>query len=98
MSKESVKNYILDGINSGLVRLHDDDKHIEYITEKKSRNYGNPEEQVQAETYCRLILQYGYLKQRVKNFVSVTMGADKKEADIVVYNDDACLQPHILVE
>jgi type I restriction enzyme M protein len=26
------------------------------------------------------------------------MGVDRKEADIVVYNDDACQEPHILVE
>jgi type I restriction enzyme M protein len=98
MSDEIVKDYIQEGIKNGLIRFHDENKRIEYIAEKKSRNYANPEEQVQAETYCRLILQYGYPKQRVKIFVSVTMGAEKKEADIVVYNDDECLQPHILVE
>lgn len=98
MSDEIPKDYVQEGVKADLIRLHDGDKRIEYLAEKKSRNYANPEEQIQAEAYCRLILQYGYPKQRVKNFVSVTMGADKKEADIVVYRDDECLQPHILVE
>jgi len=98
MSDVTPKDYVQEGIKAGLIQLHDGNKRIEYLNEKKSRNYANPEEQVQAETYCRLILQYGYPKLRVKNFVSVTMGADKKEADIVVYDDDECLQPHILVE
>ncbi|NOT65084.1 MAG: hypothetical protein HOP06_03455 [Methylotenera sp.] len=49
---------------------------------------------MQVETYCRLILEYGYPAQRVQNFITVTMGVDKKEADIIVYNDDECLQPH----
>jgi len=98
MNQETITNYIQDGVKQGLIRFYDDEKRIEYVHQKKSRNYGNPEEQVQAEVYCRLILEYGYPAQRVRNFVSVTMGADKKEADIVVYNDDDCLQPHILVE
>ena len=31
-------------------------------------------------------------------FVPVKMGSDMKEADIVVYDDDMCLAPHIVVE
>lgn len=98
MQQETIVNYIQDGVKQGLIRFFDEAKRVEYIQQKKNRNYTNPEEQVQAETYCRLILEYGYPAQRVQNFVSVTMGADKKEADIVVYNDDECLEPHILVE
>jgi hypothetical protein len=30
-----------------------------------------------------------FTADRVQNFVAVTMGSEKKEADIVVYNDDA---------
>lgn len=98
MNSETIINYIQLGSTKGLIRFYDDNKRIEYIHQKKSRNFANPEEQVQAETFCRLILEYGYPVQRVQNFVLVTMGSEKKEADIVVYNDDECLQPHILVE
>ena len=98
MNQETITNYIQDGVKKGLIRFYDDDKRVEYIFQKKSHNYTNPEEQVQVETYCRLILEYGYPAQRVQNFITVTMGVDKKEADIIVYNDDECLQPHILVE
>ncbi|KAA6320265.1 hypothetical protein EZS27_029941 [termite gut metagenome] len=34
----------------------------------------------------------------MKQFIPVKMGADTKEADMVVYNDDTCQEPHILVE
>ena len=95
---QELKDYLHEGEKHGLIRFYDDKKRVEYIHQKKSRNYSSPEEQVQAETFCRLILEYGYPAQRVLNYVSVTMGAEKKEADIVVYNDDECLQPHILVE
>ena len=95
---QEITNNLQQAVTKGLIRFYDDNKRIEYIHQNKSRNYSNPEEQVQAETYCRLILEYGYPVQRIKLFVTVSMGVDKKEADIVVYNDDECLQPHILVE
>ncbi|RIZ70543.1 MAG: restriction endonuclease subunit M [Methylococcales bacterium] len=98
MKDNHVIDYIQLGIEKGLIKIFDDDKRIEYVEQNKSRSYTNPEEQVQAEVYCRLILEYGYPKHRVQNFVTVTMGAGKKEADIVIYNDDDCLEPHILVE
>lgn len=98
MTQDGISNYIQEAVEKGLIRFYDESKRIEYVHQKKSRNYTNPEEQVQTETFCRLILEYGYPVNRVQNFVTVTMGADKKEADIVVYNDEECLQPHILVE
>jgi type I restriction enzyme M protein len=98
MNENQVIDYVQLGIEKGLIKILDDGKRIEYVEQKKSRLYTNPEEQVQAEAYCRLILEYGYPKHRVQNFVVVTMGSGKKEADIVVYNDDECLEPHILVE
>ncbi|MDI1229797.1 MAG: N-6 DNA methylase [Methylobacter sp.] len=98
MKENQVIDYIQLGIEKKLIKILDDGKRIEYVEQKKSRLYTNPEEQVQAEAYCRLILEYGYPKHRVQNFVVVTMGSSRKEADIVVYNDDECLEPHILVE
>ncbi len=98
MSENQVIDYVQQGIEKGLIKILDDGKRIEYIEQNKSRLYTNPEEQVQAEAYCRLILEYGYPKHRIQNFVVVTMGSGKKEADIIVYNDDECLEPHILVE
>lgn len=98
MNDNLVTNYIQLGIEKGLIAFSDEGKRIEYIEQQKSRNFDNPEEKVQAEAYCRLILEYGYPKQRVKLFVTVPMGVERKEADLVVYNDDACSQPHILVE
>lgn len=91
-------NIIQNGINKKLISLDDDEKYITYLNENKRRNYTNPEEKVQAETFLSLILTYNYPPQRIRQFVKVTMGSDTKEADIVVYNDDACTKPHIVVE
>ena len=91
-------NIVNEGIKKKLITLDDDGKYIVYINENKRRNYSNPEEKVQAETFLALILTYNYPPQRIRQFVKVTMGAETKEADIVVYNDDACTKPHIVVE
>lgn len=98
MSNHQLSNFIQQAIKDNLIRFYDDYKRIEYVLESKSRLYTNPEEQVQAETYCQLIYKYNYNPKRIKNYVTVTMGSERKEADIVVYNDDECKQPHILVE
>jgi type I restriction enzyme M protein len=93
-----MQSKLQQGIQQGLIRISEDEKQITYIDQGKTRNYTNPEEQVQAETFLKLILDYGYQPNRIKQYVSVTMGREVKEADIVVYDDDMCLQPHILVE
>lgn len=91
-------NIVNEGIKKKLITLDDDGKYIVYLNENKRRNYASPEEKVQAETFLALILTYNYPPQRIRQFVKVTMGCDTKEADIVVYNDDACTKPHIVVE
>lgn len=89
---------IQEGIKKKLIQVSDDDKQITYVHQNKKRNYATPEEKVQAESFLKLVLIYGYKPERIKQFVPVKMGSDTKEADIVVYNDDDCTQPHILVE
>ncbi len=89
---------ILQGVEKGLIKFDDEQKYITYVYQKKKRNYTNPEEQVQAETFLKLILTYGYDTKRIRLFVPITMGSSVKEADIIVYNDDQCRSPHIVVE
>lgn len=92
-------NLIEQGIAEGLIRFDEEKKNIYYIhQDDKRRNFNNPEEKVQAEAYIKLVLTYGYVPERIVQFKSVTMGASVKEVDIVVYNDDECTQPHIVVE
>lgn len=93
-----MKDYIQIGIDKGLISFNEDRSRITYIFQKKERNYNNPEEKVQAEAFLRLILDYHYPERHIRQFVPVTMGSDIKEADIVVYDDEMCLTPHIVVE
>lgn len=93
-----MKDYIKIGLENGYISFNEDMSRITYIFQNKERNYNNPEEKVQAETFLRLILDYKYPVNRIRQFVSVTMGREVKEADIVVYSDDECMSPYILVE
>ena len=86
------------GLKRGLISFDEERKTIYYKHQNKKRNYSSPEEKVQAETFLKLVIQYGYQPQRILQFVTVKMGSESKEADIIVYNDDECTQPHILVE
>lgn len=94
----NMKDYIKIGLERGLVSFNEDMSRITYLFQNKERNYNNPEEKVQAETFLRLIIDYNYPVVRIRQFVPVQMGQDVKEADIIVYEDDMCMSPHILVE
>lgn len=86
------------GIDKNLILISQDNNFITYLNQNKKRNFNNPEEKVQAETFLTLALVYGYPVKRIKQFVSVQMGSETKEADIVVYNDDECEETYIVVE
>ena len=89
---------IEQGEAKGLISFNEDQSRITYLHIGKSRSYTDPEEQVEAESYLKLILVYNYPKERIKLFEKVTMGSSVKEADIIVYEDDLCMNPLIIVE
>ena len=86
------------GLEKGLIKFDEEKNFITYIHQNKKRSYNNPEEKVQAETFLSLVLNYGYPVNRIQQFVSVQMGSETKEADIIVYGDDECEDTYILVE
>ncbi len=89
---------IEQGIKKRLISFNEERRKITYIHQRKTRNYTDPEERVQAEAFLSLVLSYNYPVERIQQFVSVTMGSSKKEADIVVYKDNECTKPLIVVE
>ncbi len=91
-------NLIDKAIEKGLIQFDEGRNFITYIHQNKKRNYNNPEEKVQTDTFLQLVLIYGYPVERIKQFISVQMGSETKQADIIVYNDDECETPYILIE
>ena len=91
-------NILKQGIDQNIISLDDEGKQITYNHQNITRQYSDPEEQVQALTFLKLIFDYGYPQKRIKQFLSVTMGSSIRQADIVIYHDDACSKPYIVVE
>ena len=89
---------IKQGIIQKLIEFSEDNKYITYLHQNKKRSFSNPEEQVQAECFLKLVLVYDYPVKRIKQYETVTMGSSSKEADIIVYNDDECTKPYIVIE
>ncbi len=72
---------------------------ILYIHQNKAKNYRSPEEKVVAETFLRLIFDYGYKPEHIKLHVPIQTSHEiTRVVDIIIYKDSACLQPYILVE
>ena len=91
-------NLIQTGINKGLIRFDEDQNYITYVHQNKKRNFKNPEEKVQLETFLTLVLIYSYPVECIKLFVSVQMGSETREADIIVYSDNDCTGTYIVIE
>lgn len=92
-------DFIAEGIQKGIISFDEEQKNITYnLKDPKKRRFTDPEERVQAEAFCRLVVDYGYSSRRITINEKVTMGSSSKEADIIVYNDDDLSQPYIVVE
>ena len=93
-----MEEIINKGLEKGLISFNEDKSRITYTYVNKTRNYLDPEEQIEAESFLKLVLVYNYPVQRVKLFEKVKMGSSTKEADIIVYEDDLFACPSIIVE
>ncbi len=90
--------FLTKALENNDISINDNQERITYTASKSTFSYRNPEEKVRAETYAKLIHEYNYSPQQIKLEVPVTMGSDTKRADIIIYNDDVCTKPHIVVE
>lgn len=49
-------NLFEKGIEKGIIQFDEERNFITYIHQNKKRNFNNPEEKVQAETYLNMII------------------------------------------
>lgn len=68
------------------------------LKQKKTYNWNDPEEWVRARTVSFLIVVKGYPSNRINVEVKVPRRIPNDFADIVVYEDDRCLSPYIVIE
>ena len=95
-----MEDIIKRGIDEGYIALNEDESRIQYFTkpQTKSYRYSDPEEKVRAVVFLQLILDYGYPANRIQLEVQVPRRTPNDWADIVIFNDDECLSPYIVVE
>src|SRR5260370_41333968 len=68
------------------------------LGQKKTYSWADPEEWIRCFTVCNLIIQWQYPAHRIKVEVQVPRRTPSDFADVVVYRDDRCREPYLLVE
>ena len=68
------------------------------LAREQSYNWNDPEEWVRLTTIAWLIVERGYPSNRMKLEVTVPRRTPSDFADIVVYQDDGCREPYLVVE
>lgn len=91
-------DFLQIGIAKGLIQFNVENTRITYVSRNKTYNFRDPEEIVRAESYVQLVEIYGYDPKRVDFEVTVPRRTPSDSADIVVYSDDECKSPYIVVE
>jgi type I restriction enzyme M protein len=64
----------------------------------REENWNDPEEKVRARTYSWLIIEKGYSPSRINIEVTVPRRVPADSADIVLYRDDRCTDPFLIIE
>lgn len=76
-----------------------DNRRITYsLKERKSYDWTDPEEWIRCRTICFLIVNKQYPPHRMRTEVSVPRRTPNDWADIVVFKDDRCREPYLMVE
>ena len=84
-------------IARGLITIQDE--RVTYnLNQSRSYQWTDPEEWVRARTIAFLIVEKGYPANRLKTEARVPRRTPNDKADIVVFEDDRCRCPYIVVE
>lgn len=88
---------IINAIERNIIEIDGD--HITYnLHTKKTYNWSDPEEWVRAFSISFLVLTKKYEPNRIKLEVTVPRRTPEDYADIVIYEDDRCQIPYLVVE
>ncbi len=88
---------VAEGIRRGLIAITDD--RVSYrLNQQRTYEWRNPEEWVRAHAIAWLIISRDYPANRIRTEVNVPRRTPNDFADIVVYSDDQCRMPFLVVE
>jgi type I restriction enzyme M protein len=90
-------SWLPEAIRRKIIKI--DENRITYsLNQERSHDWSDPEEWVRAATIAWLIIDRNYPGNRIRVEVSVPRRTPSDWADIMVYCDDACRQPYLVVE
>lgn len=88
---------VIEAIHRGVMSLTE--SRIAYqLHHHRSEEWTDPEEWVRACLIAWLIVERGYPANRMKIEVNVPRRTPSDFADVVVYSDDACREPYLVIE
>ena len=95
--KTEIFSNIEKGLQKNLISFNKKKTQIIYYIKKSyTTSFKNPEEQVRAAFFCKLVLNYLYPAERIQ--FEVPTKPDKDRIDILVYKDNELKEPYIVVE
>ena len=86
------------GQQKGYIKLLNGKTRIHYVVPDKEYKFTDPEEKVRARYYVELIERYQYPENRIDLEVTVPRRTPSDLADIVIFQDDAKVDPYIIIE
>ena len=88
---------VVEANRRGIISISDN--RIKYfLSREQSYNWNDPEEWVRAVTVAWMVVEKGYPANRMKLEVSVPRRTPTDFADIVIYEDDSCRVPYLVIE
>lgn len=98
-STSQILQNIDNGEKSGIISFNEDKSRITYHCNRDYQtSFKNPEEKVRASYFVELVQTYQYPQKRIDIEITVPRRTPEDRADIVVYSDDECKEPFLVVE
>lgn len=88
---------VIEAIARGFIEFKGGRIHYN-LNQKRSYDWSDPEEWVRAHTVAFLIVSRSYPANRIRTEVTVPRRTPSDQADIVVFEDDRCQMPYLVVE
>lgn len=89
--------HVIEAIARGFIEVRG--KKVKYnLNQKREYDWTDPEEWVRVQTIAFLIISKSYPANRIRTEVQVPRRTPNDWADIVVYRDDRCKDPFLVVE
>ena len=93
-----MSDFIEIGKQKNYIQILNGGTTIHYIAPDKKDRFTDPEEKVRARYYVELIERYQYPESHIDLEVTVPRRTPSDSADIVIFRDDAKMNPYIVVE